>query len=82
MRYRVVAKQCGDSVEYRLDASALKDALVLARQQADSLFGYMGIGERPTVSVRPLVKSQQPENDEDLEEGEEDDEKAKVGGNS
>lgn len=58
--FKVVAKQYGNSVEFEIEANDNKDALSVAKQEARNLFDYQGIGDEPTVSVKPIkVKEEQ-----------------------
>jgi len=52
--FKVVAKQYGNSVEFDIDASDSKEALSVAKTEARNLFDYQGIGDEPTVSVKPI----------------------------
>jgi len=52
--FKVTAKQYGNSVEFDIDAFDSKEALSVAKTEARNLFDYQGIGDEPTVSVKPI----------------------------
>jgi len=60
MQFKVIAKRYGDSVEFYISASDIKDALVDARAEAHRIFGSaLGDPGAPTVSVKPVVEKEQ-----------------------
>lgn len=52
--YKVTARQYGNSVEFEIEADSNKQALLVAKAEARNLFDYQGIGDEPTVSVKPI----------------------------
>lgn len=55
MLFKVLARQYGDSVEFEVDAADTKGALLAARAEARSLFGYKASdANAPTVAVKPV----------------------------
>jgi len=52
--FKVIAKQYGNSVEFDIDAQDSKEALSVAKTEARNLFDYQGVGDEPTVSVKPI----------------------------
>jgi len=59
MDFKVTAKQYGNSVEFEVIATTGKEALSLAKKEARDLFDYAGIGDEPTVSVRPIKEKEE-----------------------
>jgi len=56
--FKVIAKQYGNSVEFEIDADDNKQALGVAKKEARNLFDYEGIGDEPTVSVKPIKEKE------------------------
>jgi len=57
--FKVITKQYGNSVEFEIDASDSKQALAIAKKEARNLFDYEGIGDEPTVSVKPIKEKEE-----------------------
>ena len=57
--FKVIAKQYGNSVEFEIDAFDSKLALTVAKKEARNLFDYEGIGDEPTVSVKPIKEKEE-----------------------
>ena len=58
-QFKVIAKQYGNSVEFEVDAADSKQALSVAKTEARNLFDYRGIGDEPTVSVKPIKEKEE-----------------------
>jgi len=55
MEFKVTAKRYGDSVKFLVDADTTKLALLVAKGEANDIFGYRtGEAGAPTVSVEPV----------------------------
>jgi hypothetical protein len=61
LRFKVTAKQSGNSVQYEVEAADAKEALLVAKVEARKIFDYQLGDEMPTVSVKPV------KNKEDVE---------------
>ena len=57
--FKVIAKQYGNSVEFEIDALDSKQALAIAKKEARNLFDFEGIGDEPTVSVKPIKEKEE-----------------------
>jgi hypothetical protein len=57
--YKVTARQYGNSVEFEIEADSNKQALLVAKAEARNLFDYQGIGDEPTVSVKPIKEREE-----------------------
>ncbi len=57
MKYQVEAKQYGNKVIFSLEATnGIKDALEMAKEKANEIFEYQGLGETPTVTVKEIKR--------------------------
>jgi len=55
MRFSVVAKFHGDVVSFEIDASSVKEAYKLAKEEAVEIFDYEpSLGEAPRVRIERL----------------------------
>jgi len=52
MRFKVVARREGNSVEFSVSVNDIKEALEAAQKEADRIFACEGLGQKPTVAVR------------------------------
>lgn len=59
MRFKVTAKQSGNSVQYEVEADNAKEALSVAKDEARKIFDYQLGDEMPTVSVKPVKIKQE-----------------------
>jgi len=56
MNYKVTAAQYGNRIEFEIYADDNKQALSIAKKEARNLFDYEGIGDEPTVAVKPIAE--------------------------
>ena len=60
MRFSVVAKFHGDVVSFEIDASSVKEAYKLAKEEAVEIFNYKCfLGKAPQVIVKQLEDSRE-----------------------
>jgi len=52
LKYNVVARQYENTIEFHVMADDIQVALDKAHKEADSVFRYVGAGDRPTVHVK------------------------------
>ena len=57
--FRVAARQYSNSVEFDIVALDSKQALGIAKKEARNIFDYEGIGDEPTVSVKPIKEKEE-----------------------
>jgi len=60
MKFSVVAKYRGDVVSFEIDASSVKEAYELAKEEAMEIFNYKCfLGRAPQVIVKQLEDSRE-----------------------
>ena len=59
MNYKVTAAQYGNRIDFGIAAENNKQALSIAEKEARNLFDYEGIGDEPTIAVKPIIEKEQ-----------------------
>ncbi len=58
--FKVTAKRFGDQVKFEVTAQSTKEALQMAKKEANDIFDFhAGDAGAPTVSVEPLPESEE-----------------------
>ena len=58
MEFKVTAAQYGNRVDFEIGAGDTMEALRLAKHEARRIFEYSGVGDEPTVAVRPIKEKE------------------------